>query len=59
MEMNNLYKLFFGFEKEPFRSDIQINEILQTLQLSAAKSRFEYSTGLGAIYLMTGEIGSI
>jgi type II secretory pathway predicted ATPase ExeA len=58
MEMKNRYKLFFGFEKEPFRSDIQADEILQTQQLIAAKSRFEYSTGLGAVYLITGEIGS-
>lgn len=58
MEMKNRYKLFFGFEKEPFRSDIQADEILQTPQLVAAKSRFEYSTGLGAVYLITGEIGS-
>lgn len=58
MEIKNQYKLFFGFEKEPFRSDIGINEILQTPQLNAAKNRFEYTTDLGAVYLMTGEIGS-
>jgi len=57
MEMKN-YKLFFGFEKEPFGMDITADEILKTPQLNAAKSRFEYTTDLGAVYLLTGEIGS-
>ena len=38
MEMKS-YKLFFGFEKEPFRIDIDIDEILKTPQLNAAKNR--------------------
>lgn len=58
MEMKNDYKLFFGFEKEPFAADIAVSDILKTTQLNAAKSRFEYAAGLGAIYLITGEIGS-
>lgn len=57
MEMNQ-YKLFFGFEKEPFRPDIGIDEILITPQLKAAQQRFDYAARLGAIYLITGEIGS-
>ena len=57
MEMKN-YKLFFGFEKEPFRMDIGVDEILKNPQLNAAKNRFEYTTDLGAVYLLTGEIGS-
>jgi general secretion pathway protein A len=57
MEINR-YKLFYGFEKEPFRSDIDANEILQTPQLTAAGDRFEYAAALGAVYLITGEIGS-
>lgn len=58
MEMKNQYKLFFGFEKDPFSPDIAIDDILKTPQLIAAKSRFEYATSLGAVYLITGEIGS-
>ena len=57
MEMKS-YKLFFGFEKEPFRMDIGVDEILKTPQLNAARNRFEYTTDLGAVYLLTGEIGS-
>lgn len=52
------YRLFFGFEKEPFRADIGVDEILQTPELNGAKNRFDYSTGLGAVCLITGEIGS-
>jgi len=57
MEMKN-YKLFFGFEKNPFQVDIGVDEILITPQLNAARNRFSYTTGLGAVYLLTGEIGS-
>ncbi len=58
MEVKSKYKQFFGFEKEPFSADIAIKEIMQTNELSAAKNRFEYATDLGAVYLLTGEIGS-
>lgn len=57
MEINR-YRLFFGFEKEPFRPDIGADEILKTPQLIAAGNRFEYAAKLGAVYLITGEIGS-
>jgi general secretion pathway protein A len=57
MEMKN-YKLFYGFEKEPFGTDINGDEILKTSQLNAAKNRFEYTVDLGAVYLLTGDIGS-
>lgn len=57
MEMKN-YRLFFGLEKDPFQVDIAVDDILQTSQLNAAKNRFEYTTGMGAVYLITGEIGS-
>ncbi|MBL0713544.1 MAG: ATP-binding protein [Desulfosarcina sp.] len=56
--MSTPYMPFFGFEKEAFTADIAVAEILETGQLAAAKNRFNYSLGLGAIYLITGEIGS-
>ena len=58
MEMNTPYLPFFGFEKEPFTADIAVKDILETDQLAASKNRFDYTLGLGAIYLITGEIGS-
>lgn len=58
MEMNTPYMPFFGFDKEPFTADITAKDILETDQLAAAKNRFDYSLALGAIYLITSEIGS-
>lgn len=58
MEIKKKYKLFFGFEKEPFAADLAVKEILPTAQLTAAQNRFEYATELGAVYLITGQIGS-
>jgi type II secretory pathway predicted ATPase ExeA len=58
MEMKNKYKVFFGLRKDPFAPDIDVKDILQTQQLQAAVNRFEYSIQIGAVYLITGEIGS-
>jgi general secretion pathway protein A len=56
--MKKQYRQFFGFEKDPFGANIAVKEILRTAQLNAAISRFEYATDLGAVYLITGDIGS-
>jgi len=56
--MNENYRTFFGFSKEPFASDLDMNEILQTDELSEVKNRFDYALRLGGIGLVTGEIGS-
>jgi type II secretory pathway predicted ATPase ExeA len=58
MEMRKQYQQFFGFEKDPFAANINAKDILQTPQLKAAENRFEYATNLGAVYLITGDIGS-
>ena len=58
MEMKNKYKVFFGLKKDPFAPDIDVKNILPTPQLQAAVERFEYSIQIGAVYLITGEIGS-
>jgi type II secretory pathway predicted ATPase ExeA len=56
--MNNNYRSFFGLKKEPFGTDISINEILKTAELIDVKERFDYVIRLGAIGLITGEVGS-
>jgi len=58
MEMRKQYQQFFGFEKDPFAANISTKDIMQTPQLKAAENRFEYAANLGAVYLITGEIGS-
>ena len=56
--MNNNYRSFFGLKKQPFGSDIDLTEILKTSELIDVKQRFDYITRLGAIGLITGEVGS-
>ena len=56
--MNNNYRSFFGLNKQPFGADINLNEILKTAELIDVKERFDYVIRLGAIGLITGEVGS-
>jgi len=56
--MDMSYRTFFGFKKEPFGSDLEMNEILKTPELLAVKERFNYALRIGAIALVTGDIGS-
>lgn len=56
--MNDHYRTFFGFTKEPFITDIECKEILKTPQLIDVKIRFDYVTRLGALGIVTGEVGS-
>lgn len=53
-----LYRSFFGLQREPFGTELPIKEILVTEALSAFTERFDYVVRLGAIGLLTGEVGS-
>ena len=57
-EMKANYRAFFGLKKEPFGADIPIKEIMQTQALAGVCDRFEYAVRLGAMAVVTGEIGS-
>jgi type II secretory pathway predicted ATPase ExeA len=52
------YRHFFGLEKEPFQSDLNRNEILETDELSGVSNRFDYAVRIGGVAVVTGEIGS-
>jgi type II secretory pathway predicted ATPase ExeA len=56
--MNENYRAFFGLNKEPFGTDIARKDILKTDQLVDVKNRFDYVIRLGAVGLVTGEVGS-
>lgn len=56
--MKETYRTFFGLEREPFRADPGLNDILETDEIKGVKDRFDYAVRLGAIALVTGEIGS-
>lgn len=49
---------YFGFTKEPFASNVKVDEIYQTPHLAAACERVLYAVKLGAVSLVTGEVGS-
>ena len=57
-KMDITYKAFFGLKEEPFRSDLKLNNILQTENLKAVKTRFDYTVRVGGAAVVTGEIGS-
>lgn len=52
------YRPFFGFAKEPFSADLDLDGILQTEDLLAVSQRVEYVIRIGAIGLVTGEVGA-
>jgi type II secretory pathway predicted ATPase ExeA len=58
IKMNNNYRSFFGLTKEPFGTDIRLSDILETPELTDVKDRFDYVIRLGAIGLVTGDVGS-
>ena len=56
--MDANYRTFFGFKKEPFTSDLELEEILKTPELIEIKERFDYAIRIGSMALVTGDIGS-
>jgi len=56
--MNKEYRIFFGFKKEPFVSNIPVTDILQTNEVISVKQRFDYTVNLGGIGVITGDVGS-
>jgi len=49
---------FFGFTKEPFSPDIRVDDLYHSAALEGAKERFHYAVNLGAISVITGDVGS-
>ena len=56
--MNKKYRTFFGFQIEPFTNDLSIKDIIETTQVKATGMRFNYAVDLGAVLVLTGEVGS-
>ena len=56
--MNEVYRNFFGLTREPFRPDLPVKEILETVEIQGVVQRFDYVVRLGSIGVITGEIGS-
>ncbi len=49
---------FFGFMKEPFSPDVRVDELFHTPALEGAKERCLYAVNLGALSVITGDVGS-
>ncbi len=56
--MDESYRPFFGLQREPFSADISLKEVLVTPTINAVSDRIQYTIRLGAVALITGEIGS-
>jgi len=56
--MDESYRAFFGLQREPFSADISLKEVLATPAINAVYDRIHYTIRLGAVALVTGEIGS-
>jgi general secretion pathway protein A len=52
------YKTFFGFQKEPFCQDIPLTDLYPLPGLQAVTERFLYALSLGAVSIITGDVGS-
>lgn len=52
------YRNYFGFQKEPFAQDLRVEELAPLPGLKAATGRFLYSLELGAVSIVTGDVGS-
>jgi type II secretory pathway predicted ATPase ExeA len=58
MTRHPLYRSFFGFQREPFGMELNPEEIFTTPALQHFTERFDYVVRLGAIGLLTGEVGA-
>lgn len=52
------YRIFFGFEKEPFGQNVRVEDMMKTSGLLGVRERFLYTVGLSAVAVITGDVGS-
>jgi type II secretory pathway predicted ATPase ExeA len=50
--------VFFGCTRQPFTANLDHKHILETQDLLAAADRLDYAASLGAIALITGDVGA-
>jgi len=56
--MRDHYRAFFGLQQEPFGTTVPLKHILETPDVLGVKERIDYVVRLGAVGLVTGDIGS-
>jgi general secretion pathway protein A len=52
------YRSFFGMTRDAFPQDVALKDILETDDIALVQKRLEYVTAIGAVGLLTGEVGS-
>ncbi|CAO0820997.1 AAA family ATPase [Desulfarculales bacterium] len=52
------YRTFFALTREPFSSDLAPKKIMETAEVLGVAKHFEYAIRLGALALVTGDVGS-
>ncbi|CAO0824887.1 hypothetical protein DFAR_970018 [Desulfarculales bacterium] len=52
------YRAFFALTREPFGPDLTPKEIMQTAEILGVVKRLKYAIRLGALALVTGDVGS-
>jgi type II secretory pathway predicted ATPase ExeA len=56
--MRAAYRTFFGMTRDAFPQEMSIKDILETEDIRHIGQRLDYVLGIGAIGLITGEVGS-
>jgi len=56
--MSLTYRTFFGMSREAFPTDLRLKDIMETPDIGSINERFQYALRVGAIALVTGEVGS-
>jgi general secretion pathway protein A len=56
--MSAPYRAFFGMSREAFPQDLALKDILETPDIAFVTQRLDYVLSVGAVGLVTGEVGS-
>ena len=51
------YKEYFGMATEPFRSDLDVKELMDLPGIKGAKERIQYALKVGGVCVITGDVG--
>lgn len=56
--MSDHYRVFYGFQKEPFSQDLRIEDMMKNAAVIGVKERFLFAVKLGSVAVITGDVGS-
>ena len=56
--MSLTYRTFFGLSREAFPTELAIKDIMETRDIGSINDRLQYALRIGAVALVTGEVGS-